>query len=217
MSEAWRIAGIILTSVAVWTALLYASLRWFSELFASKILEKDRRKYAEELERVKSELEHTRHELQARLDKTVYVHKMQWDVEFAAVSELWTKVTEVRFAFLRVRPVFDRGVASHTEWKDLVRERANALGETFNQTRMLLDTKTPFIPQQIFDAADLVLVTALKEANEVSMLDPDHDMRDYWTRAETNKEELIQRINELARRIRERLAEVSLSDPKGAA
>jgi hypothetical protein len=54
-------------------------------VWANRILEQDRRRYAEEIERVKNELERTSKRLQAELDKAVHVHRVQFETEFKAL------------------------------------------------------------------------------------------------------------------------------------
>jgi len=48
---------------------------------------------------LKAELQTERQRLQAYLDRTVYVHRVQFEKECAALSEIWKTIAELRSVF----------------------------------------------------------------------------------------------------------------------
>ena len=58
---------------------------WLGKVWANRILESDRLRFNQELERLRGELE-----------KTTHVHRIQFEAEFKLLSDIWEKVAAVR-------------------------------------------------------------------------------------------------------------------------
>jgi hypothetical protein len=165
---------------------------WLGKVWANRILEQDRRRYAEELERVKTELERTSREWQAQLDKAVHVHRVQFETEFKALSDLWASLSRVRAAFGAVRPIASIGPMEETKEQKIAAlfERLKPLIEAYNRARQILDDLSPFYPQAIYQAADAALRTTNSEIANVKI---DHEpfRSEWWDRGEKNHNQFL--------------------------
>ena len=70
--SAFEVAGAILASIGGAGVLLLVSSGWLAKVFANRILEKDRAKFASELERIKAEWDQGARRLQGSIDKSVF-------------------------------------------------------------------------------------------------------------------------------------------------
>lgn len=96
VSSAFQVALAVLASLGGGGLLVFVLSSWLGKVWANRVLESDRRRYSEELERVHGELE-----------KAVHVHRVQFETEFGALSEIWAKLSAVRATMGEVRPMTD--------------------------------------------------------------------------------------------------------------
>lgn len=83
---------------------------WLSKIWTEKVLEKDRQHYRKELESLKSKYEAANKTLQSQLGKIVHVHRVQFETEFKALTEIWAKVADLRSEMAGLRPQVDTSV-----------------------------------------------------------------------------------------------------------
>jgi hypothetical protein len=89
-----------------------------------------------------------RQRLQAHLDRSVYVHRVQFEKEFAALSEIWKTIAELRAVFERLTQ--RRREAEHDgECGDRVRTVVQPKFFTFLNA---VDQQSPFYPEDIYRA-----------------------------------------------------------------
>ena len=101
LSSVIEIAAAILASLGGAGLIIVSCASWLGKVWANRILESDRRKYSEELERVRSELEASRRMLQAELDQVILVHRVQFETEFRVLADIWAKLAVLRSAGLQ--------------------------------------------------------------------------------------------------------------------
>jgi len=87
------------------TAAVFGLSHWLGEVWLGRILEKEKAKYAKEIESLKAgfaqELEHYR----AQLDRSIFVTRAHFETEFTAMKEVSQCLSEVKVAFLKLHPV----------------------------------------------------------------------------------------------------------------
>src|SRR5712691_7256027 len=96
VSALLELAAAILVSLGGGAAIIIACASWLGKVWANRILESDRRRYAEELERLRGEL-----------SKTSHVHRVQFEAEFRVLSDVWAKLSALRSAMSSLRPTMD--------------------------------------------------------------------------------------------------------------
>src|SRR5579864_5487370 len=104
VSDIFISAGAILGSVGVGGATVAALSGWLGKVWANRLMEQDRAKYAADLEALKSRFEQSHRRLQAELDKTIFGHQLKTQTEFNALMEMWKKVPPLESA-VRWAPV----------------------------------------------------------------------------------------------------------------
>ena len=84
--DALKIAGAALASIGSASAIVWALSSWLGKVWASRILEQDRVKYAREIEQLKAEYGREIEGLKTELEKTVFVSRIQFETEFKALA-----------------------------------------------------------------------------------------------------------------------------------
>src|SRR5207245_10019928 len=102
-----EVAATILAALGCAGVIIIACASWLGKVWASRILEADRLKYGRELERLRSDLEASRRVLQGELDKTIHVHRVQFETEFRVLSDIWAKLSVLRPKMGGLRPTTD--------------------------------------------------------------------------------------------------------------
>jgi hypothetical protein len=92
VSDIFITAGAILGSIGVGGVTVAALSGWLGKIWANRLMEQDRAKYAADLEALKSRFEQSHRRLQAELDKTIFGHQLKTQTEFNALRELWRMV-----------------------------------------------------------------------------------------------------------------------------
>jgi hypothetical protein len=104
LADVWHVALAVLTSLGGGAVIVLALSSWLGKVWANRLMERERAKYAEELERLRSSLERTNRLLQGEIEKTIFVGKTHFETEFKALSEIWRRVAQVRSTMSTLRP-----------------------------------------------------------------------------------------------------------------
>jgi hypothetical protein len=163
-----------------------------------------------EMARLKTELQGEIHTLQAVLNRTVFVHRTQFETEFAALRDIWAKVAGVRATMGLVRPMLNFVPADETPEQRQVREfeRLGAFNVDLDALIRAVDTQSPFVPQDIYRKLDEAIQVARTESTEVQVERHDRDqnpMRDWYRRGREHFQQFQQAATEISDLIRARL------------
>lgn len=167
------------------------------------------------LERLKTELEREVRSLQTALDRTIFVHRAQFDTEFAALRDIWAKVAEVRAKMGMVRPLMDLIPAGETEVQRNEREfrRFSEFYAALNALVHAVDSQSPFVPRDIYLKVEAVMQIARGEALEVQVERGDRDrqiIRDWYQRGRENFRQVCDEATQLSDLIRTRLEQLNV-------
>ncbi len=155
-SDVYNVAGAVLLSVTTAGGLIGALSSWLGKVWANRILEKDRQRFAEMLEASKAQFERVTRQMQANLDHAVFVSRAQFEVELTALRKIWRAATLVRARLVDVRlsshsePV-DATPESRLEQFELHRKR---FVEAHSQLVRAIDHNSAFYPRDIYNALD---------------------------------------------------------------
>lgn len=167
-----EVAAAILVSLGGAGAIIIWAASWLGKVWANRILESDRRKYGEELERVRSELETSRRLLQAELDKAIHVHRVQFETEFRVLADIWAKLAVLRSAMGALRPTMDV-VDPDEDSDDRLKRRFGAFEAARHDFMRSVDDQSPFYPEDIFRELSGALTIANRESISVSLGKPE--------------------------------------------
>jgi hypothetical protein len=104
VSEAFENALAVLTALGGGGVLVVLLSGWLGKVWANRLMQGDIAKHAKDLEEIKSNFEATNRRIQAELDKTLHVHRVQFETEFRALIEIWAKVSAMRSAIVAAPP-----------------------------------------------------------------------------------------------------------------
>ncbi len=198
-----KVAATILVSLGGAGAIVMLCASWLGKVWANKILESDRRRYGEELERVRSELETSRRMLQAELDKVIHVHRVQFETEFRVLSDIWTKLAVLRSAMRDLRPAKDL-VDPDEDPDERFRRRLARFDSALYDFRRVVDDHSPFYPECILKELSTALNVADGEIISVS-LDRSERATDWYKEGRSNFEAFKKSAETVSSLIRQRL------------
>ncbi len=170
------LVGSLVWSIGGAAALIWALSSWLGKVWANRILEQDRKKYAEEMEAVKEkhaanlsrlsgELEAMNRRLQADLDKTVHVHRVQFETEFKGLVEIWRSACAVRSAIMGLRLQTNYSEAAFSD-------RCKDFAQKLQSLKTAVDDHSPFYAPEVFDKADALIRIGVHEELACSLNDP---------------------------------------------
>jgi hypothetical protein len=136
--EIFQIVGGIIFSVGSAGAIIIGVSKFLGNIIANRIVEKERARNADELEKTK-----------AKLIKTVYVHQGQFQTEFNAYKEIWKTLSEVKYAVLQLRPAIDQFDPNETEEQRKI-SRLTKFTEKFNTYLISIDQSKPFYHTKVW-------------------------------------------------------------------
>lgn len=210
LKEAWEIAGALVVSVGGSGAIVLGLSSWLGKVWASRILEEDRAKFANELERLKTDLDRTTRLLQGEIEKTLFVTKTHFETEFQILRDIWQKVSAVRARMSVLRPVMSI--------VDLRISSEQALDEDFPPFLIAVkdlvdavDHNSPFYPPEIFTRLDQLIRIAQRERDDIGLSDRKESLsfagRGRW---KANFDEFCSVSDAISGQIRERLEKLSI-------
>ena len=111
-------------------------------MWAARILESDRARFAADVERLKSELEASNRRLQAEFDKRVFIGRTQFETEFLALADIWKKVAKVRATMSIPLRAPNKSDKDHQAFE--------AASKAVDELVVAIDTQSPFYPKEIY-------------------------------------------------------------------
>ncbi len=156
----WITVGV---SVAINTPAIGGLLGWLGKRRLAKDLarhneelESLRAKYTTELETYRDDLDRSKKMLQGQIDKTLMVTKVHFETEFAALKEVFAKLSEVRLLIGNLRPQ-DEVVPANDTRADKLERLADVLSKTlaaYNELVGISENLSPFHPPAIYSQID---------------------------------------------------------------
>jgi hypothetical protein len=207
--QIWEVAGAIIVSVGGGGAVVFALSSWLGKVWANRILETDRAKYAREIEHLRSDLERSNRLLQGEIEKTIFVSKTHFETEFQILRDIWQKVSTVRGCMAQLRPITDI-VDVRTTPEELLRERFEAFLPAVKELMDAVDHTSPFYPQEIFVTLDQLIQIAQRERDDIKLSQEDRLSFEGRRRGKANFNEYLAALERVSTLIRERLARLSI-------
>jgi len=144
--------GIFLSGSVITFSTLFGLSRWFGDAWLGWLVEKQKAKYATELENIKAkfnqELEHYR----ATLDRPTFVTRAHFETEFEAYKRVFEGLAEVRLAMTGARPTIELSPPNESLDDRLkrLRGRLDLLTDAHDKTIKIIEHLSPFYPQDIY-------------------------------------------------------------------
>jgi hypothetical protein len=183
---------------------------WLGKIWAGRILENDRQHYREELEGLKSSYEATNKSLQAELEKRIHVHRVQFEAEFRALSEIWAKITDLRSDMTSIRPLIDVAFENEDPMEKY-RRRLLRFSQTLAETKTLIFKFAPFYSEEIYKQLWSVLEIASREERVVSVAcRMGRESPDWYEQGEAQVNKMVAQADVVSSAIRTRMENLSI-------
>lgn len=195
--------GLTIIATAIFSlggggAIVIALSSWLGRVWAGRILEQDRAKYQQALE---TELERVRGDR----EKSVFVHRIQFEAEFRAYQEVWDGLSNCVASTLSLRPMFDNVPAGKTE-EEIRSDRLGKFYSDFNSLVKVIRKHKPFLANSLDVPLNEMLRALHAEAIDYHHCSAKRDMdQDYWERQKQNSEDIQHRAENICGLIRERI------------
>lgn len=164
--SAFQLGAAIVTSLGGGTAIVFVVSNYLGKLWANRVLEREKHKYAGMLQTAKSELDKATNRYQVELDSLKLIHTLRTTEEFTHLGKLWKHMAILQDTFkassglgLRVVP------AEENERKKYLATLRIDYEKALIEARQFFLEEKLFIPNTIANCAELTLGAAIKEKN----------------------------------------------------
>jgi hypothetical protein len=204
------VAAAAMLSVGGAGAIMIGLSKYFGDRLAERWIEGIKAAHAKELARVEHGLAEFGKYTQARLDHAVTVTRAQFDVEFAALREIWKFVARSRAAVVGV--VETKVPENDTEEARLQRffsARAE-VGEAQRKLMLAVDNNSPFYPEPVYQAVDAFRTRTKLELSRLETRKP--FTSDWFDERNAASGEIIVLAEQVSYSIRQRLGSIVIED-----
>lgn len=202
----YAIGGIFVSSLGG-GAIVFALSSWFGKVWANWILEKDRARYAEQLEGVRAkyqrEVEGELQQLRDRLERGQFVHRLQFETEFKIYRELWEKLVEAKGAALQLRYIATP-VNADTTPEQIDERNIQRYSKAEAAFRKCYISSEPFLDPQVHEVVKKLAHAIFDEG--CSFADRTHThAKDHWAETKKNAKLIEEHTEAICGAIRQRI------------
>jgi hypothetical protein len=79
--------------------------RRFGDYWLGRLLEKEKTKYAKEMEHMKANFSQELERYRPQLDRSIFVTRAHFETEFTAMKEISQQLSQVKISFLKLHPI----------------------------------------------------------------------------------------------------------------
>lgn len=199
------IASAIILSVGGSGAIIIALSKWFGQIFASKLLENDRRKYSLEMEELKHQYTKEINLINANIDKSTHVTKQQYDKEFSIYLEIWEALGTAIISTQNLYPFMDTNIKKDEHYEQILNDRFNQFIIGFNNYSNAITKYAPFYEERFYNQFIELRKLFTQQASwfQIYALDVPDDSRKEVYR--DNPRKMVELEESLQKQIREHL------------
>lgn len=173
VSDAFGVAGSVLLSLGGGGVIVVLMSGWLGRVWANRLMHHDLAKHNTELEELKSKFEAANQRIQTELDKTLVVHRVQFETEFKALSDIWARVSAVRGTLATPCPRFES--EGKAERLHLLIELAIPFSAATVALRRAVHDQAPFYSKAIYEKLNEFIGLAGEAENDLR-LSKDNDV-----------------------------------------
>lgn len=131
-------------------AIICALSAWLGKVWAARIGRTENAKLQAQITELQDKFERAQKKLSGEIQKSVHVHKVQFEREFLVYEDLMKHANRLRRAFFtlhrNLQPIFDKKEEAEAHFKPLRKEFADA----FEVARDTVEENRPFYAQEVF-------------------------------------------------------------------
>lgn len=197
----------ILAILGGFTVVLAALLGFIGKLWLSRIIEKEKATLQQKMAEIQADLNNTNKKLEAELERSVFIDKLQFEHEFSIYKEIWEALVNLRAATLMLRPTLDFVDPEQTR-EERIRNRLKAFAGPFETYRKLIEKYKPFYSPNVYLALSEILEKCYGESIGVEYVE--RKRSEYFKEARENQKQIVEAIDSSCEEIRKRIEEVKV-------
>ena len=180
------------------TATLGALVTWLLSVHNIRIAEETRAVYTRKLE-------DENRTLQAKLDKTGHVYRVQFEAEFQSLLVIWSKFAIAQLTMGGLRPSMDLVFRGENP-QDRLDQKLKAFADAINELKAAVFQHSPFYPEDLYkDLLDAIQVCG-EEYTEVSVEKENRERpKDWYTQGNKRYGNLVSKGKFISSKIRQRI------------
>lgn len=152
MIEILKLVGAVLFSLGGGGAIVFALSSWLGKVWASRILENEKKGHQLEIEKYKSELVLELNKINSLNEKAVHITKIQYDKEFEIYQDIWEKLFDCIVATLNLYPPFEDVPTDEGEKQKWLDKKHNNYCEKYNLYSRTIDRYAPFYEANFYNS-----------------------------------------------------------------
>jgi hypothetical protein len=169
--------------VILWSIVVFILGLFFNKYLPSYFTEKGKNLATKEdiaqitdlIEEVKSVYSRDIELLKAELNKTLLVHRVHFETEFKALSEIWKKVASVRFTMART---------SLVPKQEATNENFDQFWSSMDELREAIDYNSPFYPKSIYDELGKLIELGNQQKGYIKLHNREDKFREFCIHVE---------------------------------
>jgi hypothetical protein len=194
--EIIQIATAIILSLGGSGLILIGLTSWLAKVWANRIMQDEKLKHDRELASL-------REEFRGKIEKGIYIYKIQYEKEFEIYQELWATLIPLYQKTTLLRPV----VGSHNPQEkedERMRRRLEEFGKSFIPLQELVQKYRPFYAPEVFNALNKIMQICYKESVEYEFKEG-RSHKEYWDSQQKFSTDISEAIDECCETIRKRI------------
>jgi hypothetical protein len=204
---------VILGGAVGGTAAVLGLSRWLGDVWLGQMLEKEKAKYAKEIEQLKARFAQEIERYRAQLDRSIFVTRVHFETEFEAHKAVFAKLAEMRLRLGGLRPSMNIVPANDTTAAKLERlhQSVRNAQEGYNELITTSENLSPFYPPEIHEQIrECQRITSL-EISDILTSSQDQFSFQWFGRGRQNLDQFMVAYNNVSTLIRERISKLALT------
>ena len=194
ITEIIQISTAIIISLGGSSLILIGLSSWLAKVWANRIMQDEKSKHDRELANL-------REELRGRVEKRVYIYKIQYEKEFEIYQELWATLIPLYQKTTLLRPIIDNYDPKEDE---RMRRRLEEFRKSFIPLQEVVQKQRPFYAPEIFNALNKIMMICHKESIEYEFKEG-RSHKEYWDSQQKFSTDISVAIDECCETIRKRI------------
>ena len=180
--------------------------------FSKLSLQRKEASFTAKLATLEHDFQRSQRQAQAEIDRSVFVTRAHFETEFEAMKDIFSSLSEVRFAFNGVRPMVSFGPADESEDEKLARlfERLKTLMIAHDKLLATSEAKAPFYTEELYDSLSECLLAVAMEISSIRVDGKDALKMNGYLEAQKNSEKFSKSYFKSVKIIRNRISKLAI-------
>ena len=162
MENVFAIIGAVIGGLGGASVIILGLSSWLGKVWANSIFEKEKVKYAKELEGYKGDINKEILRLKTLDEKTLHITKIQYQKEFEIYQEIWRALVEVVWATTDLFPIYEEAPTNEIELEEFNKIKYEKYVDKYNKFFNNIRFNAPFYQEEFYIALENIRVKCEK-------------------------------------------------------